>query len=260
LPGNDDLSLLTEAAREAGRIALSFWRRSPETWDKGEGAGPVTEADLAVNRMLEAELRAARPDYGWLSEETPDSDLRLNDERLFIIDPIDGTRAFIDGTPDFAHSIAVAERGRVTAAVVYLPAQDRLYSAGTDTVSTLNGRPISASAAESPEGSTLLTARPNLAPDHWQGGIVPPVRRMFRSSIAWRLCLVAEGAFDAMLTLKPTWEWDAAAGTLIAAQAGAVVSDRKGAALRFNGTPPLLDGCLAAAAGLHRALMDRMLR
>ncbi|WP_284165119.1 3'(2'),5'-bisphosphate nucleotidase CysQ [Frigidibacter sp. SD6-1] len=260
MPASDDLALLTEAARAAGQIALSYWRQSPKTWDKGGGAGPVTEADLAVNRMLEAELRAARPDYGWLSEETPDSDLRLNDERLFIIDPIDGTRAFIDGTPDFAHSLAVAEKGWVTAAVVYLPAQDRLYSAGIDTVSTLNGRPISASAADRPEGATLLTTRPNLAPEHWQGGNVPPVRRMFRSSIAWRLCLVAEGAFDAMLTLKPTWEWDAAAGTLIAAQAGALVTDRRGAPLRFNCAPPRLDGCLAAAPGLHRALAGQLLR
>lgn len=113
---SDDLALLDAAARAAGAIALRYWRRSPETWDKGDGAGPVSEADLAIDRMLAADLRAARPDYGWLSEESADEPGRLGAARTFIIDPIDGTRAFLDGTPDFAVSLAVADAGRVTAA------------------------------------------------------------------------------------------------------------------------------------------------
>ena len=110
-----DLALLTEAAREAGRIALRYWRNSPQVWDKGGEHGPVTEADLAVNDMLKAKLLAARPDYGWLSEETPDSADRLAVDTVFIVDPIDGTRAFIAGEETFAHSLAVVQRGKVTA-------------------------------------------------------------------------------------------------------------------------------------------------
>jgi voltage-gated potassium channel Kch len=121
LPAHD-LALLTEAALKAGEIAMRFWKRSPKSWDKGGGHGPVTEADLDVNEMLAAKLLAARPDYGWLSEETEDGAARLAAERVFIIDPIDGTRAFMAGEDTFAHSLAVAEHGRVTAAVVYLPA------------------------------------------------------------------------------------------------------------------------------------------
>ena len=124
-----DLSLLQDAAAEAGEIALSYFGRKPRIWDKDDNAGPVTEADLAVNEMLETALRKARPDYGWLSEETDDNEERLSTKRQFVIDPIDGTRAFIDGSHDWSHSLAVVEEGRVTAAVVHLPAKGRTYSA-----------------------------------------------------------------------------------------------------------------------------------
>ncbi|MCX8509132.1 MAG: 3'(2'),5'-bisphosphate nucleotidase CysQ [Rhodobacteraceae bacterium] len=258
MPDSDDLALLTEAARAAGEIALRFWRKDHASWDKAAGAGPVTEADLAVDQMLKERLLAARPGYGWLSEETPDSAERLERYRVFIIDPIDGTRAFMDGTPDFAHSLAIAEAGQIVAAVVFLPAQNRLYSAWKDGPATLNGEVLTCSSRAEITGATLLTARPNLAPDHWQGGSPPPVRREFRSSLAWRMCLVAEGRFDAMLTLRPTWEWDVAAGTLIARRAGAKVTDRCGNLPRFNNPSARLDGLLSAPPALHAALLGRL--
>jgi myo-inositol-1(or 4)-monophosphatase len=257
LPAND-LALLTDAARAAGEIALRYWRKSPDAWEKEAGAGPVSEADLAVNARLAADLRGARPDYGWLSEESPDGPERLAARRCFIIDPIDGTRAFIDGTPDFAHSLAVADAGRIVAAVVYLPARDLLYAAVEGAPATLNGGTIRCSSKAEAQGATLLTARPNLLPENWKAGTPPPVRRMFRSSLAWRLALVAEGRFDAMMTLRPTWEWDVAAGTLIAERAGARVSDRHGAAPAFNRPSPRIDGVIAAPPGLLRALVGQL--
>ena len=258
MSGADDLALLTDAARAAGEIALRYWKNAPESWEKPGGAGPVTEADLAVNAMLAADLRAARPDYGWLSEETPDTAARLDCDKVFIIDPIDGTRAFMEGAPDFAHSLAIAERGQITAAVVYLPARNSLYSASIDTVSTLNGAVISCSSAQVVQDATVLTARPNLAPEHWQDGTPPAVRRMFRSSLAWRLCLVAEGAFDAMLTLRPSWEWDVAAGALIATRAGATVIDRHAGAIGFNTKSVLANGVIAGPDKICRALQAQL--
>lgn len=125
-----DLALLSEAARAAGPVALRYWKNAPRAWEKDGNAGPVTEADLAVNLLLEQRLRSARPDYGWLSEESADSGARQGAERVFIVDPIDGTRAFMAGEDTFSVSLAVAYAGRIVAAAVYLPALDRLYTAG----------------------------------------------------------------------------------------------------------------------------------
>ncbi len=252
-----DLALLVEAAEAAGQVALGYWRRTPRVWDKPGDAGPVTEADIAVNDLLAARLRGARPDYGWLSEETPDTPARLGAQRCFIIDPIDGTRAFIAGEESFAHSLAVAEAGQIIAAVVHLPAKGLTYAASLGQPAVLNGAPLAASPVTDPAAATILAARSAFEADHWHGA-VPPLRRAFRPSIAYRLCLVAEGRFDAMMTLRPTWEWDIAAGDLIARQSGALVTDRHGEALRFNAPHPTARGVLAAGAGLHPVLMAKL--
>ena len=252
-----DLALLTEAAREAGRIALRYWRNSPQVWDKGGEHGPVTEADLAVNDMLKAKLLAARPDYGWLSEETPDSADRLAVDTVFIVDPIDGTRAFIAGEETFAHSLAVVQRGKVTAGVVYLPAMDRIYTASETSAPMRDGEMIRASGRDRLEGANILTTKANMVPEKWPGG-VPEITRSFRASLAYRLCLAAEGRFDGMLTLRDAWEWDIAAGSLIAERAGAVVTDRLGKALRFNTPGAMAEGVLALPSGPHAEAMARL--
>ncbi len=252
-----DLALLTEAAREAGRIALRFWRRDHKVWDKGGEHGPVTEADLAVNDMLKARLLTARPDYGWLSEETPDSTDRLAVDTVFIVDPIDGTRAFVAGEESFAHSLAVVHQGRVTAAVVYLPALDRIYTASATALPMKDGQPIMASGRERLEGANILTTKANLLPERWPGG-VPEIERSFRASLAYRMCLAAEGRFDGMLTLRDTWEWDIAAGSLIAERAGAIVSDRLGKPLRFNTPGAMASGVLALPPKLHADAVARL--
>ena len=247
-----DLALLTHAARSAGEIALRYWRRSPKAWEKGD-QGPVTEADIAVNDMLQAELRGARPGYGWLSEETPDSLLRQDSECTFIIDPIDGTRAFIAGEQHFSHSLAVAQNGVVTAAVVYLPALDQLYTATQDGPALRDGEPIRCNQKGLADDTNILTTKANLAPHLWRGE-PPAFRRSFRASLAYRLCLVADGSFDGMITFRDSWEWDIAAGGLIAQRAGACVTDCQGAALRFNSVTAQTPGVLACAPALHSDL------
>ncbi|MDN5785930.1 MAG: 3'(2'),5'-bisphosphate nucleotidase CysQ [Pseudorhodobacter sp.] len=234
---------------------MRFFKRDPKVWEKPDGSGPVTEADLAVNDMLHERLTAARPEYGWLSEETPDNADRLSAQRVFIIDPIDGTRAFLGGEVSFAHSLAIAEAGKVIAGAVSLPAMDLLYAAHAGSAAVLNGRDISVSGANEAKDATVLTAKANMAEHHWAGG-VPDVRRSFRPSLAYRLCLVAEGRFDAMLAFRPTWEWDIAAGALIAARAGATVSDGAGRELHFNQPDPRTPGVIVAGSALHAQLMS----
>lgn len=257
LASNDDLSLLIDAARASGDIARKYFNRSPEAWDKGDGAGPVTEADLAIDTMLRTELLHARPDYGWLSEETEDSTDRLGNDYVFIVDPIDGTRAFIAGETTFSHSLAIARDGAVTAAVVYVPMLDRLYAATVDKAAQLNGELIAASEPKALEDATLLAAKTNMKEEHWQGR-VPPVTRKFRPSLAYRLCLVAEGRFDGMLTLRDCWEWDIAAGDLIVRQAGGRVTDRDNQALKFNNPHPKTRGCHAGSPWVHSELQARL--
>jgi myo-inositol-1(or 4)-monophosphatase len=251
-----DLSLLIAAAEAAGAEAMRFWRNRPRVWEKPDGAGPVSEADLAVNALLARHLRAARPGYGWLSEE--DAEEAPGDgERTFIIDPIDGTRAFLAGEELFAVALAVVRQGRVEAGVVHLPARQRTYAAQAGGEARLNGLAIRASQWSGLEAPKVLTSGFNLRPELWPGG-VPNLRKSFRPSMAYRLCLVAEGAMDGALTLRPSWTWDIAAGALIAACAGAVVTDPQGRALAFDARPPQSSGILAATPALHADLLARL--
>jgi len=195
----------------------------------------VTEADLAVNHFLLNTLRQARPDYGWLSEETEDSTARLDHDRVFIIDPIDGTRS-----------------------VVYLPMRDKLYAAARGLGATLNGEPMRVSDTSDLAQATLLAAKPAQLGSHWAAGKAPEYKRSYRPSLAYRLSLVGQGRMDGMLTLRPSWEWDIAAGALIVTEAGGQISDRTGAPLLFNNADPRFDGVVAANAPVHAALCSAL--
>lgn len=242
----------------AGRVATSFVGTSAKRWDKPGGAGPVTEADLAVNDMLKSVLMLARPDYGWLSEETEDGQRRLGQDRVFIIDPIDGTRSFTEGSNTWAHAIAVAEHGEITAAVIYLPLRNLLYTAARGGGAHLNGASIRASDVGDFDQACILAAKPVMAGPVWRSGACPAFKPAYRPSLAYRLGLVGQARFDAMLTLRPSWEWDIAAGALIIAEAGGAITNQRGAPLRFNNADPRLDGVVAGGTAIHAALMDAL--
>jgi myo-inositol-1(or 4)-monophosphatase len=251
-----DLALLEMAAREAGEIARRYWREDPQVWDKG-GDDPVSEADLAVDEHLKARLLAARPDYGWVSEETEDDLARLDLARVFIVDPIDGTRSFVAGEKTWAHSLAIVENGRVTAACVYLPVHDKLYAAALGKGARMNGQSIVASTRETLEGASVLSPRVTFQDRFWKNA-PPVVDRHFRPSLAYRLSLVGEGRFDGMMTLRPSWEWDIAAGALIVEEAGATITDRHGKTLTFNSVTRQTAGVVAAGLALHSQLVERL--
>lgn len=249
-----DLDLLIRAAEGAGRIATRFVGKSVLTWDKPGDEGPVTEADHAVNDHLAQVLLGARPDYGWLSEESQDDAGRLEAETVFIVDPIDGTRNFIEGGRTWAHSLAVVREGQVVAGVVYLPLRDRLFAAAEGAGATMNGNPIGVSGCDEIARAEILATRVSLDGRFWRGP-VPRFERAYRPSLAYRMALVGQGRYDGMVTFRRTWEWDIAAGAIIAAEAGATVSDRAGAALRFNRPDPRAHGIIAAAPTVHAHLV-----
>jgi myo-inositol-1(or 4)-monophosphatase len=253
----EDRALLVAAAEEAGAVALRFHGKPVRSWEKPGALGPVSEADLAVNAALETRLRPLRPTYAWLSEEDADDPVRGGSERVFVVDPIDGTRAFLKGEPGFSIALAVVERGAVTAAAVHLPARGETYAAHLGGGATLDGLPIRPSGRTAPDGAQALAAKAAFDAAHWPHG-APHMRRHFRPSLAWRLCLVAAGRFDATMTFRPAWEWDIAAGALIAEEAGCRVSDGRGGRLMFNLPSARLEaGVIVAPPALHAALVRR---
>jgi len=257
LPENNDLRLLIDVAYECGKISKRFFSFNPKSWEKDNNAGPVTEADIEINQMLHNELLNNRPDYGWLSEETEDSSSRVSNERVFIIDPIDGTRSFIAGKDTFAHSLAIAENGKVVTAVIYLPIPNLLYTASDIEPSRRNGSLISTSMVGDIDNSKLLAPAATMDSENWVGP-VPNFIREHRPSLAYRLCLVADGQFDALLTLRDCWEWDIAAGELIVRMAGGITSDRLNKPLLFNNPFPKTMGCHAAGKTLHTLINSQI--
>ncbi|QFT64759.1 3'(2'),5'-bisphosphate nucleotidase CysQ [Roseivivax sp. THAF30] len=249
-----DLDLLLRAARAAAEVATTFIGGDLDVREKEGDQGPVTAADIAVNEVLEDTLRTARPAYGWLSEESPHDPLRLTSPSTFIIDPIDGTRSFIDGSDTWAHSLAIAEAGEITAAVVYLPMRDKLYAAEKGGGAELNGSAIRTTSRAEIAGAQFLATKPNIDPKHWPEG-VPPFHRSHRPSLAYRMCLVADGSFDGMLTFRDAWEWDIAAGTLIVAEAGGRATDRAGQEMRFNLPSALQNGVVAGGPAMWDSTM-----
>ena len=251
-----DLALLLRAARAGGEVAMAHVAVPLDITDKPDGAGPVTQADLAVNARLSDVLRTERPDYGWLSEESAHDPHRAAAPATFVIDPIDGTRSFIGRERTWAISIAVVRDGRPVAVVVHMPAMGFTYSASAGGGAHRDDRPLQASRAEGLAKARVLATKPSMRSEHWEGD-PPELHRSHRPSLAYRLCLVAEGRFDAMFTFRPSWEWDIAAGALICAEAGATVTDSWGAPLVFNSPEALTPGVICAAPGLHDALMAR---
>lgn len=252
----DDRDLIVAAAREAGAIAMRHFRGDIQSWPKGDDS-VVSEVDLAVDRLLAERLRTARPDYGWLSEETKDDRTRLTRARTFIVDPIDGTRAFLRGEPHFTICIAVVEAQRPIASVVYNPASDELYEATAGGGVRLNGTPVAAGRRADLAGARVLGPR-RLAKAAAFADLDPPIRVEYRNSMAYRVVLVAAGTFDAALGLWGSHDWDLAAADLIVAEAGGRLTTHQGVDYRYNGDTVRHPSMVCAGAPLHAALIARL--
>jgi len=244
------------AARKAGVLALDHYAQDVEAWQKGDKT-PVTKTDLAVDKMLREDLTTARPDFGWLSEESHDDLTRLDKRDVWIVDPIDGTRAFVKGKPEWVIAIAAVRQGMPIAAVVFNPVKDELFDAAVGQGARLNGAPIQVSSRNELEGCHMLAyadlfARPEW-PEPW-----PPMQVDQRNAIAYRMALVACGAFDAMLTLNLKSEWDIAAGALIAQEAGGQVTNHQGQPLTFNHPESGGHNLICAGPMVHKAILDRV--
>jgi myo-inositol-1(or 4)-monophosphatase len=250
-----DLDLIADAALEAGRLALELREKGLQIWYK-DGVSPVTNGDLAVDALLKTRLLQARPDYGWLSEETADDPARLSAKRVFMVDPIDGTSAYMKDSPWFVISIAVVEVGRPLSAALYAPAPGELYTADVGAGAQRNGEPIRPSVAETLAGCHMAGDRKLFDQPCW----LEPWPKMSverRNAIAYRMALVGAGDFDAAVSRGWKHDWDLAAGDLIAREAGAQVTNTGGLPLTFN-TPSAKNlGMICAAPALHPLILAK---
>ncbi len=231
-------------------MALARWRTDFRMWEKEEGS-PVCEVDLDVDRMLRARLGALIPEAGWLSEETADDPARLACGRVWVVDPIDGTRDYIRGRRGWCVSVALVEHGRPVVAVLDAPARRERWLAVAGAGASRNGVTLAA-------GSLAMLAGARVPAD-----ALPKADRDFvlvdkPNSIALRIAMVAADEADLVATLRWGHEWDIAAAVLVASEAGAATSDALGEGLTFNKPDPQAFGVLVSAPGVHAAAVDRL--
>ena len=254
---DDDLEVLRSAAVAAGIIAAGFFRHAMKTWTK-ENASPVSEADITVDRYLRATLMAARPGYGWLSEEAVDDFSRLGRRRVFIVDPIDGTRGFIRGEDSWTISLAVVEDGLPLCGVVYAPARDELFEAARGGGARCNAHPLVRQRLG--EAAPVIPG-PGAVHDELKAGGLDYVRGPYLPSLAYRLVQVATGGFDALPVRRGASDWDVAGAAAILSECGISFIDACGGPVRFN-RRDTRHGPLAAAAddSLKAVLQDALVR
>jgi myo-inositol-1(or 4)-monophosphatase len=247
------------AAHAAGAIIRQYYEKpiaEVARTEKGGGREEnwLTQADSESNDVLRAQLLGAFPEYGWLSEESKDSPERLQKTRVWIVDPLDGTREFTLRLPEFCVCVALVEEGRPVVAVQYNPATNRLYSATRGAGTTLNGTPVRVSTQRDVSPAKVLASRSEDKRGEWDL-FKPHCHVVLAGSVACKLAELAAGTGDATFTLTPKNEWDICAGTLLVEEAGGRVTGLEGEPLAFNCPSPLRPGMVASNGTLHEGLM-----
>ena len=254
----EDYELLKRAVREAGALAGGYFKQKVQSFKKPDGS-EVSEADLAVDASLKLDLTTRRKDYGWLSEESPDDRSRLKHSRVWIIDPIDGTSAFLRDIPEWTVSAALVEDGVPVLGVVYNPAKEEFFHAMRGHGAFLNDERIHASGKSTLEGAKMIASgglfRKKIWEDPW-----PEVTAEWVNSVAYRLALVACGKGDATISLTAKAEWDLAAAAVIMDEAGGITTDHRGNTHIYNRESPKFPSLVASGKALHPALIERTSR
>jgi myo-inositol-1(or 4)-monophosphatase len=248
-----------QAALEAGRIIRSYFGSS--TFDiasKGHD-NPVTSVDLEADAAIRAVLTREFPDYGWLSEETADDSERLSRRRVWIVDPLDGTKEFIARIPEFSVAVALVEDGLPVVGVTYNPIREEMYWAAKGTGCFVDSRRLHVSIVADLQHARLLASRSEVARGEWKPyeslAIINPT-----GSVAYKLALVAAGIGDATLSRTPKSEWDVAAGAALIAEAGGRMTEIDGSEMRFNRRDVTLRGLIGSNGLLHDKLVDLVAR
>ena len=243
---------LAHAVEQGGALALAKFRTTFRSWTKGESS-PVSEVDMAVNDLLRERLTALAPAYGWLSEETADDPARLTARRVWMVDPIDGTRAFIAGSPDWTVVAALVEEGRPIAGAIFAPSHAALFTAARGTGAWRNGERIAATAGDTIDRARVAAPKrqiERLAAITQRMEVLPLIR-----SLALRFARVADGSYDVALASSNPHDWDLAAVDLLVHEAGGALTTLEGRPLTYNGAELVHDALVAAGRARHAALI-----
>jgi myo-inositol-1(or 4)-monophosphatase len=255
LPDSDAglIERLEQIVREAGDLALAASKKPLRRWTKG-GSSPVSEADIAVNDLLAARLPPLTPGAGWLSEETEDDAARLETQTLWVVDPIDGTRAYLDGRTDWSVSVALVENGRPIFAALYAPAIDDMFLAARGEGATHNAMRMRVSDGDSLDGARLAGPPRFLTRFTELGSRIAAQPRVH--SLALRLARVATADFDIALAGRNSHDWDIAAADLLVHEAGGVMTDLAGRTPCYNRAEPVHAALVAAGRNRQAAMIE----
>jgi myo-inositol-1(or 4)-monophosphatase len=245
--------LLTDTVRQAGALALSLFRTELKNWTKG-ASSPVSEADIAVNELIAGRFRAATPDYGWLSEESADDEARLDKRLVWIVDPIDGTRAYLAGREDWCVSVALVEDARPVLAAVFAPASDEFFFARQGRGSLLNGAPVHATSGIELDFSRVAGPKPLVERLNRSSGEISLHPRI--GSLALRLCRVAQGRLDAAFAGGQSRDWDLAAANLIVQEANGNMTTLSGDDILYNRREVTHGVLVAAGRDRHASIVE----
>lgn len=242
--------------KEAGDIIMGYYTSSFDVTDK-KPDNPVTDADFAADSFLKEKLLALLPEAGWLSEETVDSPERLTKKYVWVVDPLDGTKEFVMGIPEFSVSVGLVENGAPILGVIYNPASDEMYATSKGEGVTLNGKVVTATQRTEFQGSIVDASRSERRRGEFEPfEDVVEVRTM--GSIAYKLARIAAGQADASWSRGPKNEWDICAGVLLIQEAGGVCVNLDTTPYTFNRPNPKVKGVIADNGHLHGAILDAL--
>lgn len=244
--------LLCNAVREAGELAMRMFNAGVDSWDKADGT-PVCEADLAVDRLLASRLRDATPEFGWMSEETAREDATRSKTNVWVVDPIDGTSAYVSGSDHWCVGACLLFHGRPVAAAAFAPAQNRFYEAALDAGARLNGKTMQVTGKSGLDGSRFVAHKSAVTQSKWKSP-VPHINCAMTTSLILRHCVVASGEYDGAIAFGKKHDWDLAPGDLIVHEAGGCTRDLDGERFVYNRDNTRQNGLMVGS----KALLDEI--
>ena len=241
---------------KAGVIALEWFKKDPEYWEKDDGS-LISKADIEINNLLNELLKKQNPNFGWLSEENEDDRSRLEKEITFVVDPLDGTKAFLEGKKEFSISVALVKDGKPISGIVYSPSTEEMFEAEKEKGSWKNKKRIRISNFKTLAGCKILAFKPMFSHPSWDEKW-PEMEVDNKNSIAYRMALVASGQFDAMMALNSKNDWDIAAGDLLITESGGFVTLHNKNQLHYNELSTKKPSIIGSNKTIHKEIIGRV--